>query len=242
MSYDLTVITLTGDRLVAFDRCVQYMERQTYTGRIQWIVVDDGEAPVYRCPGWARYIRLRPQRDKRRSFCINLRAALDSLETDRVLFFEDDDWYSPGYLDKQVSFLSQHEVVGEGLACYYNLPGKCYRQNQNTKHASLCSTSLQGPAALDFLRKIIHGKETTFVDTHLWDKARKFKLRRYIYTDERLCVGMKGLPGRKGIGSGHRPNNRRVWRPDPNFEALARLMPTADKEWYVRVFEEHFKR
>lgn len=49
----VTVITPTGDRHAAFNRCVQWVTSQTVPVT-QWIIVDDGEIPLdtmYDFPG-----------------------------------------------------------------------------------------------------------------------------------------------------------------------------------------------
>jgi hypothetical protein len=52
--------------------------------------------------------------------------------------------------------------------------------------------------------------DETWVDMRLWSK-----LRGVLHEDYR-CVGIKGLPGRPGVGVGHHPGGA----PDPELNVL----------------------
>ena len=68
---------------------------------------------------------------------------------------------------------------------------------RNSQHASLCATALKG-AALKYFRKAVKRRQT-YIDMDLW----RFEGSKKLY-DSQLTVGMKGLKGRGGIGSGHK--------------------------------------
>jgi hypothetical protein len=67
-----------------------------------------------------------------------------------------------------------------------------------TDHASLGATALRG-SAIDLLRRIC-AKGSRIIDVDLW---RDFNGAKTLL-ESRTVVGIKGLPGRAGIGVGHR--------------------------------------
>lgn len=199
----LTLLTTTGARPKAWQICQELMRRQDYPGHVEWIVVDDGPEPqsiTFKRSGWVvRVIRPMPcwapgQNTQAR----NLRAGLAAIApTARVAIIEDDDYYAPGWLDKMDMALLGHELVGEERARYYNMATHRYRQLQNVRHASLAATALRGQA----LRSLYDAAQdgTKFIDLRLWrDHRDGSKL-----LGGHAMIGVKGLPGRPGIGIGH---------------------------------------
>jgi hypothetical protein len=63
------------------------------------------------------------------------------------------------------------------------------------------------------------------VDRMFWDSVRGGAIH-----DTNTVVGIKGLPGRKGLGLGHRPDHR--FTPDPDFAKLREWIG-ADAEHYT---------
>lgn len=210
----LTLLTATGARPEAWVICEQLMGRQTYAGPVRWIVVDDGPVaqPVtFQRAGWTVEV-VRPQpfwEAGQNTQARNLAAGLEWIDSDEsVAIIEDDDWYAPGYLADVAKWLSRRPLVGECRARYFNLTTGKGRQLNNDRHASLCSTAVRGEG-LRALRQAV-AKADTFIDMTLW---RICAGRLY---QTKHVVGIKGLPGRDGIGVGHRdtfgqPMNLRDW-------------------------------
>lgn len=205
----LVVITPTGGRPAQFSHLCDYLLRQRYVRDLRWIVVDDvSPATVYRSeietrlPRNWELILLRPNsvwQPGDNTQCRNMSLALGHVEKfDKVVVMEDDDWYAPTFLYTVESWLDTHDVVGEGQARYYNVPMQSYRQLINMNHASLCSTGLKGNA-INVLRNIVERNEK-WIDIALWAEADG----GMVYQQNGLVVGIKGLPGRSGIGMGHR--------------------------------------
>lgn len=234
------IITLTGDRPEAFSRCEYYLTRSQNINfdECHWIVVDDGHTPIIPKRHCTYHVN-KPRDDKLSSFLKNLRAGLSYVKSDNVIFFEDDDWYSPDYLQKILNYLNTYEIVGEGLSYYYSVQTLNYKRNNNYNHASLCSTAFKSK----FIPKILEitEKATTFVDTHFWDWCRRKKISRYIYTHEIHCVGIKNMPGRSGIGSGHRLHKRKHYLQDnDNLDKLREIIGDEDANYYKSV-NQHFR-
>ena len=207
----ITVITPTGDRPEAFALCERWMSQQTYTGRIQWIVVDDGVEPTT-CTMGQHYIRQRPM--NHHSLCRNLRSAIPRIQGECIFVVEDDDYYAPHYLSTMVGRLQRADLVGEFGAKYYYLRHESFRHNhQSEHHASLCRTGMTR-AVLGTLERCAQGWHPS-VDLRLW---RSWNGSTFTWRDaggtQSLCVGMKGVEGRQSRG----------WKPSRNAVADPDLM------------------
>lgn len=197
----LTLLTMTGERPEAFALCQKWMARQDYAGAVRWIVVDDGggESRIEAQERWVVDV-IRP--DPPWSFGKNTqsRNVLAGLEAAgpeaRLVIIEDDDWYAPSWLSVCAAALERAELVGESHARYYNVAQRKALQLTNHSHASLCSSALRG-GALNTLKQACQGSPD-FIDIALWREATNKLLFR-----GHGVVGIKGLPGRPGIGVGH---------------------------------------
>ena len=183
------------------------MMRQTYAGPVRWIIVDDGpeaQPVTFSRDDWELVV-IRPAphwRPGRNTQARNLLAGLDAVAPDdHLVVIEDDDWYAPDWIQTVAGQMASAELVGEHRARYYNVALRRGRQLGNASHASLCSTAMRGSAIAGF-RKACQRSEK-FIDLDLWRRARS----RRLFAGHRV-VGIKGLPGRGGIGMGHRDDFR----------------------------------
>ena len=96
--------------------------------------------------------------------------------------------------------------------------------NINNQHASLCSTGMKGDALKLFREVCKPGVQ--FIDIGLW---REFKGSKILECGNRV-VGIKGMPGRGGIGMGHKSDF--AGKRDPNF-AILRSWIGSDVKYYV---------
>lgn len=224
MSELITLITCTGFRQEAFALCRKYFKRQTYKGPLQWIVISDQhkqseldeikdkypECEMYAGPQiWQ--VDLNTQRG-------NTLEALKYVKGDKVIIFEDDDWYSPTYLQEMVDLLDHAPIVGEANSKYYHIGLPGWKENHNVGHSSLCQTGIR-KELLPHLKLAVDSGELYF-DIHLWRQVREQKIPHILFAEKNLCIGIKGMPGRTGIGSGHKIKDYFL---DPNLVKL--------KEW-----------
>lgn len=230
MNVGLALLTATGARPQAWAICEKLMAAQTYAGAVRWIIVDDGEQPqpvTFRRAGWDLTV-IRPQPywvPGQNTQARNLLAGLACVDdADRVAIIEDDDHYAPAWLQTIDTLLSRAELVGESHARYYNVAQRRARQLHNATHASLCATALRG-RAIAALRSEC-ARPGTFIDLNLWRRFSGSKL----LVKSHLVHGIKGLPGRGGIGMGHKPSFNGA--PDPQGEML-RQWVGADAELYL---------
>ncbi len=194
----ITVITPTGGRPEAFRLCEFYMSRQTIKPD-QWIVVDDcpeatecnmGQQVIRPQPFWQPGDMTLPR---------NIYAALGAVRGQVVLIMEDDDWYAPNYIEIAVGRLQNHDLIGEGCAKYYNIQNFRMVGHSNRKHASLCQTVFSSKLIPKVEKVVLSNMTQKFLDLNIW----KLPVRKKIYTDHITSVGIKGMPGRGGIGYGH---------------------------------------
>lgn len=194
----LSVLTPTGARPEAFAKCVEWMLGQDYSGPVRWVIVDDGPEPeeTPAIDGW-QIVHVRPEpfwKPGQNTQSRNLLSGLD-LCSDRIAIVEDDDQYAPEYLSTIDRWLDDDDLVGEGGSVYRNLKTGNVKECNNTRHASLCSTAVKGGAA-GWLREACESGEK-FIDIRLWKNPGK------VYPHRGLVTGIKGYPGRPGIGMGH---------------------------------------
>jgi len=198
----LYLLTATGARPEAWAICERLMERQDYAGPVVWVIVDDGPDPQpisFRKKGWqVQIISPRPLwQDGQNTQARNLLAGLNVIPSEAsIVIAEDDDWYAPDWLTVCDNALQHVELVGEAPARYYNVAQLRWRVMGGIKHASLCATAMRG-STLSTFRQVCETREK-FIDMTLWRSTRDKRL-----VEGRRVVGIKGLPGRPGIGIGH---------------------------------------
>jgi hypothetical protein len=210
---NVVAITPTGHRPEGMALLAEYLNAQTYDGPMLWVIVDDCD-PVTRVPRVRDGIRTALVRPRWRwSAGSNTQAAsmVEGLrmatEKHRVLVLEDDDVYLPDHIENTLSALNSADLVGERESRYYNVSSRRYRTLPGSYHASMCSVGLKGEA-VDHLRQICRSNKTR-LDMLLWKTFRGTS--RLLDTNN--VVGIKGMPGRSGIGVGHRSN---FGKPDPH--------------------------
>lgn len=253
LNLPFTVLTPTGDRFWCLKLLAKRLMAQTYPGPVEWVVVDDGvtnaapralaeigDSTLANHGIVCYYVRRDPVPADSGAVSLgkNLKAALNIASSQWLTVFEDDDSYSPTHLDTLHARLQKADIVGTIFQKYYHLPTKSYRIYRN-RGSALCSTAFRSDLLPIFKKAIkegIKGKNKGY-DARFWRMTRKDPFIQDNYepaTD--TCIGMKSLPGRSGIGVGHKP---RQYQPDPNFRVL--------KEWcgenaqdYIKMWERCF--
>ena len=222
----ITLITPTGDRNVCWSKCNFYITNQTYKGSLQWIIADDGNEKLDLSNLKIDYTHTTANYpgNKAKSINHNICRALQYVKYDKIAIIEDDDIYHPKYLERLLERLDHYDLIGEGNSRYYNINGY-YRINHNTKHASLFQTGLKTIPCIEHLYVSTLREQSAFIDSRLWNK----KVKKFVFCDDVTAIGMKGLPGRKGIGIGHRPSS--AFNKDKDFKVL--------KQWLKNYPEDY---
>ena len=209
----IQVLTATGGRPEAFALCHEWMRRQDYAGPISWVIVDDGAQPslIEKMPAnWSQVV-VRPSpawQEGENTQARNLLAGLNAVDSSLPLVIaEDDDVYAPDSLTHVAAQLERAELVGEIRARYYNVATRHGRQLSNRLHSSLCSTAMRGKA-IDTFRQSCQ-RAPKFIDLDLWKRHGS----KALFEGHRV-VGIKGMPGRGGIGMGHKGHFSGQYDPD----------------------------
>lgn len=214
----IVLITPTGARPGQFNMCQAWMKRQTYPGKVVWIIVDDaiprstdlvGEdfkpewtiVKVYPTPYW-QY----GQNTQSRNITAGLNVMSQNFnekDIEAIFIIEDDDYYRANYLERMMARFGSFKVLGEMNTVYYNVFWRNYFVNRNTSHSSLFQIALI-PEMLSLFRSCLNEK---FIDFKFYEKlhAQQYVFRGEIgfFNESNLALGMKGMPGRAGIGAGH---------------------------------------
>lgn len=242
----ITLLTCTCDRPIAFALCEQWMSAaipKVGQTNVRWIVCDSGRQPV-RCTINQQHIRTGPPKDTgAEDFLANMRAgmaAVAALEDPGMLFFiEDDDYYSPGYLLEYFRHGLDHFsqiVIGQKEAHYYNIQTHGWRVYDNARHASLCQTAIRGPMIDRFRSYLNQPQRTPYFDIFLWGSLAEPWDRSFLPFGPPLAVGMKGLPGKTGIGEGHRQGKYRDFD-QPPFPVLEHWVGSSAAAIYLGLKE-----
>jgi len=221
------VITCTGDRPEALKLCNHYMQRQGHQD-FTWIVADDSANSIPEKPKRCDTFLLRKfEKPGGHSLLGNLRFALMHIlqapgpdPDDLVLIVEDDDWYHAGYIGMMQHYarVLPPEIVlfGESHTRYYNVRWRTYRHNDNAEWASLCATCFKASFIPDMLKIAQNADpDRPFIDVIAFTENAE---RAHLFLTDFVC-GIKGMPGRTGIGHGHTEACKRLKR-DPWLETL----------------------
>jgi hypothetical protein len=197
----ITIITPSGDRPTSLLRQKRYIKRSLYpkSWKIKWVVIDDGILPFD--PKGCEYHRREP--DGPGSLERQVRF-LGKLKTDFVLIHEDDDWYSPHRIRNQINLLnkSQKHLHGFSHGIYYHVPIRGFRRMENGGHASFCETAMTAELWNRFVDLYLTpAGNKVFLDLELWKLFSQYGV--LTPPEPRVCLGLKGLPGRGGLGGGH---------------------------------------
>ena len=223
MKEEISIITPTGDRYQTLRLLAFMLLNQTFRGVIQWIVVDDGEtdASARALQGvgesllanrgvftihYKRIFRREDQGPK--SLAANVMAGLGLATAPNILIMEDDDCYHQDYVFDMHRRLMAADVAGTIWQKYYHLPSMTYRIFLN-RGSALCATGFRshliGTIAEAARACLLTGSKG--IDAKFWGLVSGCPSLKQDLFDPAvdLMIGMKGMPGRGGIGVGHRP-------------------------------------
>jgi glycosyltransferase involved in cell wall biosynthesis len=191
------------------------MDRQTVKAD-QWIVADDGTEEQPTTAG-QQVIRRQRSSEGAQSLADNILAAIDHVKGEFVGIIENDDYYLPEHIEYHVEQLKHYPAAGGIWLNYYNLEHKGYRVIRNVCSA-LCNTFMRVEVLEDLRAAAIEcrKKNDYNIDQHFWSRVGQKGLHNKV-----TVIGLKGLPGRKGLGVGHRPKNL---TPDADYEMLKRWL------------------
>lgn len=238
----IDIITPSGDRPLQFSLCVEWMKRQTFTGPINWIIVDDSveHYSIPKMPDNWTVTHIKKEKDpniKNSTQAINIMCAIDHLKYDNIVMVEDDDYYSPEWLEVCYNSLKTHSLIGRDNIIFYNMYTKSYwdKSYKGFDTNAMAQTALRSSLIPNLKNACLLDMDPTgMVDHNLWksvDKNDKILLER---GPVEYVVGIKGLPGRAGMSNKHK---QMLINSDNNFQALKSIIGIDAFEIYMRTLQ-----
>ena len=238
----INLLTCTQDRPVAMGVCRRYIER---SGRKpdRWLIVDDGHSPTVQkdMPETAIHSVRRPRHSNEppHTLPLNLLESIPlwhSRNGEILVFWEDDDWYSPAYLEQvEKAFTDDPNLLlyGQKRAPYYRLAAREWAIMPNEEHSSLCATALRiTPDTWTLVELAAADVQSPFVDIRLWRWISKGHSLLHV---EKTVVGIKQLPGTPGQTMGWRGGD--MFHPDRGDLVLANWVGAEDAAAYRRIVQ-----
>lgn len=205
----IVLITPTGARPKQFQLCCTWMRNQTYKGKVFWIIVDDclpiTSEITEKFPSNWTIVKKYPRpvwRNGMNTQGRNMKAGIDIVKclpkekVEAIFIIEDDDYYKPIYLEQMMLRMKKYTIIGEINTIYYHAPGKRYDVGRNRKHSSLFQTAF----TLDAIPVLERHYNEKYIDISLFAESQNV----YLFSANNLSIGIKGQPGRGGIGNGHK--------------------------------------
>lgn len=228
----ITLVTTTRDRPLAFSLLEKWISRQSVQPD-QWIVVNDGAEPYQYTRGQTVLAR-HPGGDELPSICENWLAAVPFICGDKVIVAEDDDWYHPEYVATVAGMLDEVDLVGVRDNRYFKVRSRKFLKMHNDGHASLAATAFQS-ALLPQIERCCTVFKSVYIDMYLWAEAtadtsgwRCALLPNEAGDGRCLQIGIKQMPGPKGLGLGHGEDGST----DPNMNMLREWIGAEDCREY----------
>lgn len=290
----VTVITCTGDRPKSFDLLQRWMNNQI-TKPQQWIVIDDGKVPIVPSKNFEYYRREPSESDYTHTLCLNLMKALQHVKNNKIIIMEDDDWYSPTYIDYMNDLLGKADLVGLGNLVFYYPEISSFMEKKTLKQPAFAQTAFH-KNIIPILNTICESASKEYelcgkglIDVYLWKnslniykeelsiqltnslkiasgkilpvgtifkdpiplgilkraerkqgaifiKERKSMVAKklIVQCDKYISVGMKGMPGRKGLTTHHNIDNKK-YKKDVDNKMLKSILEK-DAKYYLGYF------
>lgn len=225
---NLFLITASHDQHVGLMMAAQYVSRAVGMLPKQigvgWIIADDGQHSVFEDGAWdvvsnaASDARIQVVALRRpatpsglRSFIGNMRESAVTMQQvcgpEDIVAVIEDDWFSMNYLSHAVAAFKDDPALyiwGETRTRYYRVDNRRYHVFNANGRAALSATVMRARwAAREIVRWADRANPTMMLDDVLWRRAAPPPCGRMIlHPESRYVVGIKGLPGTKGLGIG----------------------------------------
>ena len=176
------IIPTRGDRPKLIERCKFQIKRQTLQPEVTiWI----NDPPVPNVKDVTKRYRLGIERATKLGY-------------DFAVFWEDDDWYHPQYLEWLINGWNSNgkpDLFGVGETYYYNINVDGKKHMKHTNRTSAFCTMVKLP-----FKGTWPADNYPYLDLHL---AKKHKVVTQGFTDKIYAIGIKHGIGMSG-GGGHR--------------------------------------
>ena len=234
---NIYALTTTAERPIALSLCkeqIESMQTAIYPTPIHHLIINEAQYTEFLLRR-KKVPTYNSQRDLLRRGIAALNSMLHIKGDDLIFIIEDDDFYHPYYIRNLSALAEEFDVIGLTNAIYYHLPSRTYANMCNTTHASLCNTAFKYKHIDIFERAVESGEK--FIDIEFWKLVDKLQLNKILvdFKNYKLSVGIKGLPGIRGIGSGHDEEFRKDWASDPELKVLVELVTP----WMFGIYKKY---
>lgn len=238
----IDIITPSGDRPIQFSLCVEWMRNQNFQEKVNWIIADDGEYGYYETPTMPKnwnviHIKIQNRKLKRSSQPENILAALEHIQSDKIIMIEDDDYYHKDWLYLCSSTLDRCDIFGRDNLIQYNLRNRTYWDKSYIlkRTNAMAQTSFNSSLVERLKDFAIRHKEDfdPLLDHHIWTSVPESKKIFMPKGKIEYVVGIKGLPGRSGMSVKH---NKLLPIEDKNLDVFFEVLGEDVGNIYLRKF------
>lgn len=226
MTTNISLLTPTCDQPVGIALLERYVARQS-VAPMEHIVVDDGDVPATLTMGQTHIVRPRHE-EGFHSLAKNILVGLEAAKGDAILILEHDDHYHPAHTQVCLEALEREPSTSCRTLRYWNVAHRMSRLTRSTGALHACALRREHMHLLErAARECLADSVGGGLDARLW------ALARWQGHQTPTVTSMKSLPGRPGLGRGHRPSGRQ-WRDDRNGWTLRRWIGS-DAGVYMRM-------
>jgi hypothetical protein len=206
--YVVCFVPTRGDRPRMLKACIEMMKHQTLL------------------PVEVMLINQPPLDPSKKDITWRYRTGLDLVKerhpnAELVIFIEDDDWYSPSYIEifyDAWNKADRPEIFGVGETYYYHIQSRLIYHEKHPKRASAFCTGV----SLKILEKMNWPSDDySFVDIEMWSQLSG----NTFMVDPPIAIGMKGhREGNFFGGAGHNDNLRGYNKQDKNLAWISSMI------------------
>ena len=197
----ISLVTTTHDRPLCFSLLEKWIGGQSVQPD-QWVVVNDSDHPEEYKYTLGQEVLVRQSSGDLPSLCQNWLAAVPLVAGEHILVCEDDDWYHEDWIRTLSGVLGDVDLAGVSHDVYWKFPSRKFVRMHNDEHASLAASGFMWHL-LPHMERIARLGDI-FIDLQLWKEPVVKKLLPQPLPDKRMLhVGLKNMPGAKGLGIGH---------------------------------------
>lgn len=164
--------------------------------------------------------------------------ALSLLDFDCVLFMENDDWYSPEYIETMVHDWIESgkpDLMGIGYTYYYHIGIEKYIKFEHPRRASMMNTLMKCGLNPNWPKD-----EYPYTDAWLWSRDQNPNLSKVVVTGPIISIGIKHGIGKSG-GEYHRTKLERYKDNDPDFQWLSTILDKDSLNFYHNIQQKSFR-
>lgn len=207
------IIPTRGDRPLFLENCLRQLDSQTIR------------------PCKISIINFKPEGDKC-DITMRYRIGYHHLygkDLDVIALIEDDDYYSPEYLETMVNYWTKEgkpDLLGLNHTIYYHIGIFEHFTMKHTRRSSAMNTLIKPDLDFDWCKD-----EDPYTDVHLWNTLKG----KIVAPEKEICLGIKHGIGKCG-GQNHTDKMERYINKDHDKSFLKSVMDKESFEFYSNYF------